>query len=77
MLRMQSSDLRRTYREAILAHGCERTIKELITVKSDDTSEKKELLYQLAKNGEYNMPDGKLKSRTKEVVDVLIKFLKE
>lgn len=63
--------------EAILAHGCERAIKELITVKSDDTSEKKNLLYQLTMNGTYNMPDGQLKSRTKDVVDVLIKFLKE
>ena len=63
--------------EAILAHGTERAIKELITVKSDNTDEKKELLYQLTKDGEYNMPKGNLKSRTKDVVDVLIKFLKE
>lgn len=61
----------------ILAHGCERAIKELITVKSDDTAEKKKLLRQLTRDGTYNMPDGQLKSRTKDVVDVLIKFLKE
>ena len=77
MLRGETSDFSRTSREAILAHGCEHTIKELITVKSDDTVGKKELLYQLIKNGEFHMKEGKFKSRTKDVVDVLLKFLKE
>lgn len=63
--------------EAILAHGCEKSIKEFMTVKSDWTDGKKDLLRQLIEHGKYVLPeDNRISSQTKQVVDVQIDFLK-
>jgi DNA-directed RNA polymerase beta subunit len=64
--------------EAILAHGCEKSIKEFMTVKSDWSEGKKDLLRQLIETGNYTLPESnKISSQTKQVVDVLIDFLKQ
>lgn len=63
--------------EAILAAGCDTTIKELMSVKSDWSAGKEDLLRQLILNGEYHLPnDREIKSRTKTVVDIQLQFLK-
>jgi DNA-directed RNA polymerase beta subunit len=64
--------------EALLASGCDLAVKELLSVKSDWQSGKDDLLRQLIKEGEYHLPqDREVKSRTKQVVDVQLQFLKE
>jgi DNA-directed RNA polymerase beta subunit len=63
--------------ESILAHGCEKSIKEFMTVKSDWSEGKRDLLRQLIDTGKYILPeDNKISSQTKQVVDVQIDFLK-
>jgi DNA-directed RNA polymerase beta subunit len=63
--------------EAILAHGCEKSIKEFMTVKSDWSEGKRDFLRQLIEHGKYVLPeDNKISSQTKQVVDVQIDFLK-
>lgn len=65
--------------EALLSNGCERTLKEFLTVKCDWNSEKRKLMADLIKTGKYNLPDcdSEGQSKTKTVVNVLLKFLKE
>jgi DNA-directed RNA polymerase beta subunit len=64
--------------EGILAHGCERTLKEFLTVKSDQLDAKRDLIMQLMKTGNYRMRDEYGASgRTKKVVDTLLHFLRE
>lgn len=75
--RIKCSELYGTYGEAILAHGCERSIKEFMTVKSDWTEGKRDFLRQLIEAGRYELPeDNQISSQTKQVVDVQIDFLK-
>jgi len=64
--------------ESMLASGCDLAVKEILTVKSDWTAGKKDLIRQLVLDGEYNLPENRsIKSRTKEVVDIQLEFLKE
>lgn len=64
--------------EAILAHGCEKSIKEFMTVKSDWSEGKRDFLRQLIESGKYKLPeDNIISSQTKQVVDVQIDFLKK
>lgn len=64
--------------ETIIAHGCDRTLKEFMTVKSDHNQEKKELTDQIIRNGEYNMKlDSTNSGKTKKIVDILLNFLKD
>ena len=64
--------------EALIAHGCEPFIKELMTVKSDNSSMKKDLLRQVIQTGEYNMIDiHDNEDRTRLAIETLVKFLKE
>ena len=65
--------------EAIVANGTELAVKEFLSVKSDGRPEdKKDLIDQLIKTGEYHLPkDKRLISRTKQVVDIQLEFLKE
>jgi DNA-directed RNA polymerase beta subunit len=64
--------------EAMLASGCDLAVKEILTVKSDWSAGKKDLIRQLIVDGQYNLPEHRnIKSRTKEVVDISLKFLKE
>ena len=64
--------------ESILASGCDLSIKELLSVKSDWSNGKRDLIYQLVENGEYHLPqDREIRSRTKEVVDIQLSFLKD
>jgi DNA-directed RNA polymerase subunit beta len=64
--------------ETMIANGTDRAIKELLSVKSDWSEGKDDLLKQLITTGEYHLPEDRvIKSRTKEVVDVQLKFLKE
>jgi DNA-directed RNA polymerase subunit beta len=64
--------------EALIAHDCESFIKELMTVKSDNNSMKKDLLRQIIKKGEYNMIDiYDNENRTRVAIETIVKFLKE
>jgi len=64
--------------EALLAHGCDIAVKEILSVKSDWTAGKKDLIRQLVVDGKYELPENRtIKSRTREVVDLSLKFLKE
>ena len=63
--------------EALLAHGNQKAVKEIMTVKSDWSEGKRDLLRQLIETGKYVLPeDHKISSQTKQVVDVQIDFLK-
>lgn len=49
-----------------------------MTVKSDHNEEKRELTKQIINNGNYEMvSSGVSNGKTKQIVNVLIKFLKE
>lgn len=62
----------------MLSSGCDLAVKEILSVKSDWTAGKKDLLRQLIIDGEYNLPEDRtIKSRTKQVVDIQLQFLKE
>ena len=64
--------------EGVLASGCEKALKELITVKSDWNEGKRDLVKQIISSGRYNFPeDIKISSRTKNVVEAIITFLKD
>lgn len=64
--------------EAMLAAGCDHAVKEILSVKSDWSAGKKDLIRQLVIDGKYNLPENRtIKSRTKEVVDLQLMFLKE
>jgi len=63
--------------EALLASGCDLAVKEILSVKSDWSAGKKDLIRQLVVDGEYKLPKNRtIKSRTKEVVDIQLDFLK-
>lgn len=63
--------------EGILAHGSERSVKELMTTKSDWEEGKTDLVRQITVTGGYNFPrDKKVESRTKQIVDTFLTFLK-
>ena len=64
--------------ESMLSHGCDLAVKEILSVKSDWTAGKKDLIRQLVVEGKYDLPENRpIKSRTKEVVDQSLKFLKD
>lgn len=64
--------------ETIIAHGCERVLKEFMTVKSDHNEEKKIMMQDIIKTGDYVMKfDSSSSGKTKKIVDTLINFLKE
>ena len=64
--------------ESMLAHGCDLAVKEILSVKSDWTAGKKDLVRQLVIDGKYDLPENRpIKSRTKQVVDTQLKFLKD
>jgi hypothetical protein len=55
-----------------------KSLKELLTIKSDHEDEKKDFLKQIIQTGEFNMTDKKSEfGATKKVVDTLIAFLNE
>lgn len=63
--------------ESMLAHGCDYAVKEILSVKSDWTAGKKDLIRQLVVDGKYDLPENRpIKSRTKQVVDTQLAFLK-
>ena len=62
----------------MLASGCDLAVKEILSVKSDWTAGKKDLIRQLVVDGKYDLPENRtIKSRTKQVVDAQIQFLKD
>ncbi len=64
--------------EGILAGGCEKALKEFMTVKSDWIQGKRDLVKQMVTRGEYDFPeDIKITSQTKNVVNTTIDFLKD
>ena len=64
--------------ESMLGHGCDLAVKEILSVKSDWTAGKKDLVRQLVVDGKYDLPENRpIKSRTKQVVDQSLKFLKD
>jgi hypothetical protein len=64
--------------EAMLASGCDLAVKEILSVKSDWSAGKKDLLRQLIMDGQYKLPENRtIKSRTREVVDLQLQYLKE
>jgi DNA-directed RNA polymerase beta subunit len=65
--------------EGLLAAGCDQTVKELLTVKSDRNEEKRKLVREIIETGEFNMnldEDGG-GGQTKKVVSAILDFLKE
>ncbi len=63
--------------EALIANGTERALKELISTKSDWEEGKADLLKQLITTNEYRLPENRdVHSRTKDVVNIQIQFLK-
>lgn len=65
--------------EAIIANGCEQALTEMLTIKNDWNSEKKKFLWDLITTGKYHLPDQipNNSSRTKTVVNTILKFLKK
>lgn len=64
--------------EGVLAHGCDKALKEMLTVKSDYEAGKKDLIEQLIRTGGYNFPEtNHIEGGTKRVVSTLIKFIQE
>jgi len=61
--------------ESLISAGCLNIIKELRTVKSDERSSKSQLVSQIVSTGKYNLPDKKGQSKTKLIIDSLIKFI--
>jgi hypothetical protein len=61
--------------EALISAGMLNTIKELRTVKSDARTAKSALVSQIISNGKYDLPDTKGSSKTKLLIDSLIKFV--
>jgi len=65
--------------EGLLAAGCDQTVKELLTVKSDRNIEKRKLVREIIETGDFNMSldeDGG-GGQTKKVISVILDFLKE
>jgi hypothetical protein len=55
-----------------------KSLKELLTIKSDYVDQKKDFLKDIILNGEFNMDnDIIVQGETKKVVDTLIKFLND
>lgn len=65
--------------EALLTNNCgEKVLKELLTVKSDFTTDKRNLIEQIITTGEYNIPKNiETIGRTRKVVSTILNFLKE
>jgi DNA-directed RNA polymerase subunit beta len=65
--------------EAIIAHGAQNVLKEFMTVKSDYSEMKSDLIDQLVKTGEYklNLDYKKHIGGSKKVVKKFIEFLKD
>lgn len=64
--------------EGMLANGCDKALKEFMSVKSDWVHGKKDLVKQFITSGEYKFPDDiEVTSQTRNVVNILIDFLKD
>jgi len=63
--------------EGVLASGCEKSIKEFMTIKSDWVEGKRDLVKQFVTKGQYTFPDIEITSQTKNVVNTTIEFLKD
>lgn len=64
--------------EGLISHGAENCLKELLTAKSDHESEKRNLIDQIIRNGNYELPENlNSEGGTKKVVSTLIKFLQD
>ena len=64
--------------EALIANGTDQAVKEFLSVKSDWSAGKNDLIKQLISTGEYHLPDDRnIQSRTKDVVSIQLQFLKE
>lgn len=61
--------------EAMISAGMLNTINELRSVKSDARTAKSALVSQIISNGKYELPDAKGSSKTKLLIDSLIKFI--
>ncbi len=65
--------------ESILSNGCEKSLVELLSVKSDRNDEKRRLISDLVQYGSYKMPNSIStgKGKTRIVVNTLLSFLKQ
>lgn len=65
--------------ESLLSSGCDKAVRELMTVKNDWNTEKKKLLRDLIKDGTYHLPEKipEDSSRTKTVINTILGFLKK
>lgn len=65
--------------ESVMASGCDKAVRELLTVKNDWNVEKKNMLQNLINNGVYHLPKDipEDSSRTKTVINTILKFLKK
>ena len=65
--------------EALIASGCDKAVRELLTVKNDWNSEKRRFLSSVIKDGTYELPEEipEDSSRTKMVINTILGFLKK
>lgn len=64
--------------EAILASGCDLSVKEFLTIKSDHSDEKRKIVKQIIETGQFHLPEKfETSGRTKKVVSTILNFLKE
>ncbi|MEM3452003.1 MAG: hypothetical protein QW835_00050 [Candidatus Hadarchaeum sp.] len=63
--------------EALIAHGCENFLREVVTVKSDRNQEKERLLESVIRNGSYYLSDLSDSSRTRMAIEALLRFFEE
>jgi DNA-directed RNA polymerase beta subunit len=64
--------------EGLLTAGCDLSVKEFLTVKSDHNEEKRKFVKQVVEKGDFDMSDGSESiGRTKKVVSTILNFLKE
>ena len=64
--------------EGIISHGCLKSLRELLTIKSDHVDEKRKMLKDLINTGEYHIDtESEFQGETKKVVNTLIQFLKD
>lgn len=65
--------------EALLGSGCDKTLRELLSVKNDFNSEKKNFILKLIRDGKYKLPEKipEDSSRTKTVINTILGFLKK
>jgi DNA-directed RNA polymerase subunit beta len=63
--------------EALASHGVDQVLKEFLTVKSDHNTEKRDLVDQIVRTGDYELNKIENIGRTRKIVSTILQFLKE